>query len=349
MQLKRESDYTLRIAIFLTREQIAEENKGIKFKNVCAQTGVPLTVAKRICGMLAEKNLIEIIDDNSCVMIMAKPGLKNKTIYEILDISDDGGSVFAVFNRKNKQYENCGSVFNTIDDQIHRSFKQITVGTLANMQKDSDEERSALLTMKDLVEKVMDEASEETKMHLIKVKKYTGILLREYAALYPEENIDNKIITTIEEASIIHDIGKIGIDNSVLHKPGKLTPEEYATVKKHVEYGCYIQSMMDKNQNSELIKYCYEICKYHHERYDGNGYPDGVKGDAIPFSAQIVALADVYDALTSFRSYRVPIAHVEAIRMINAGECGAFSPKMLKCLNATSKMLRIINATILDA
>ena len=137
------------------------------------------------------------------------------------------------------------------------------------------------------------------------------------------------IITT---ASALHDIGKIGIDEKILNKPGKLTDEEFEIMKTHTVIGASILENLDVYRNEELVKTARDICRWHHERYDGKGYPDGLKGDEIPISAQVVSLADVYDALVSKRVYKKSFTHEQAMKMILNGECGQFNPILLECL-----------------
>ena len=136
----------------------------------------------------------------------------------------------------------------------------------------------------------------------------------------------------ISTASTLHDIGKIAISEEILNKPGKLTEEEFNIIKTHTVIGARMLKDMSIHQNEPLIKTAYEVCRWHHERYDGKGYPDGLKGDEIPISAQIVSIADVYDALVSERVYKKAFSHEKAMEMILNGECGAFNPLLLECL-----------------
>ena len=131
-------------------------------------------------------------------------------------------------------------------------------------------------------------------------------------------------------ASALHDIGKIAIPDNILLKPGKLTDEEYTEMKKHTIYGCQMLEHFKQDEN-EFYRYCYDICRYHHERDDGRGYPDGLQGDEIPVWAQVVSIVDVYDALVNKRVYKEAFDVEEAINMIKEGKCGVFSPKLLKC------------------
>ena len=133
-------------------------------------------------------------------------------------------------------------------------------------------------------------------------------------------------------SALLHDIGKIGIDDKILNKPGKLTKDEFEIIKTHTLIGARMLEDMEVYKNEPLVKMAYQICRWHHERYDGMGFPDGLKGDDIPISAQVVALADVYDALVSDRVYKKAYSHEKAIQMILNGECGAFNPILLECL-----------------
>ena len=133
-------------------------------------------------------------------------------------------------------------------------------------------------------------------------------------------------------ASALHDIGKIGIDEAILNKPGRLTAEEFAVIKTHSMLGAEMLQKTESFADQPLLQTAYEIARWHHERWDGKGYPDGLKGDDIPISAQLVSMADVYDALTSERCYKKAFPHETAVQMITNGECGAFNPLLLQCL-----------------
>lgn len=139
-------------------------------------------------------------------------------------------------------------------------------------------------------------------------------------------------ITIVSLASSLHDIGKISVPDAILNKPGKLTDEEYAIMKGHSMAGAEMLGSLPLWENEPLVKAAYEIARWHHERYDGRGYPDGLKGDDIPITAQVVSIADVYDALTSQRCYKAAFTHEKAMEMILGGECGAFNPLLLECL-----------------
>lgn len=141
----------------------------------------------------------------------------------------------------------------------------------------------------------------------------------------------NEKIAVIVAASPLHDIGKIAIKDSVLLKPGRLTDEEFEYMKTHTTKGCEILTQIAGTWSEEYEKISYEICRHHHERYDGKGYPDGLAGEDIPISAQLVSIADVYDALVSDRVYKKAIEKGKAYQMILDGECGTFSPRLIEC------------------
>ena len=179
---------------------------------------------------------------------------------------------------------------------------------------------------------VVEFRSLESGEHIKRVRYFTRILLNYLKEYYPEYNLTKEQIDLIVNASILHDIGKIAIPDSILLKPGKLTKDEFEEMKKHTIYGCEILKNF-RQEDSDFYRYCYEICRHHHERYDGNGYPDGLVGEDIPIWAQVVSIVDVYDALVSKRVYKMPYAEDEAVRMIHDNECGVFSPKILDCFD----------------
>ncbi len=185
---------------------------------------------------------------------------------------------------------------------------------------------------------VVEFRSLESGEHIQRVKYFTKLFLKYIMKIYPEYNITKEQAALIVNASALHDIGKIAIPDSILLKPGRLNEEEFAEMKKHTIYGCELLEKF-KQEDNEFYQYCYDICRYHHERYDGNGYPDQLKGDEIPIWAQIVSVVDVYDALVSKRVYKDPFAVEEAARMIMDGECGIFSPEMLDCFRLAKEEL----------
>ena len=172
----------------------------------------------------------------------------------------------------------------------------------------------------------------ESGAHVRHIRIITELLLHRLLEISSQYPITAEQQDNIPLASALHDIGKIGIDEKILNKPGKLTPEEFEVIKTHSMLGAEMLHQLENFNEQPLLQTAYEITRWHHERWDGRGYPDGLKGDAIPISAQLVALADVYDALTSERCYKKAFSHEKAVQMILNGECGAFNPLLLQCL-----------------
>lgn len=179
---------------------------------------------------------------------------------------------------------------------------------------------------------VVEFRSLESGEHIQRVKGFTKILLKYVQNNYPEYNLTDSQINMISSAAALHDVGKIAVPDAVLNKPGKLTYEEFNIIKRHTIYGCQILEQF-KQDDSEFYKYCYDICRWHHEKYDGNGYPDRLFGEDIPIWAQVVAVADCFDALVSKRVYKDSYPVEKAMDMINNGECGAFSDKIMDCFD----------------
>lgn len=172
----------------------------------------------------------------------------------------------------------------------------------------------------------------ESGMHVHHIKQLTSILLQNLIEKTDKYHLTENDILLISTASSLHDIGKISIDDKILNKPGRLTAEEFEVIKTHSVIGAEMLQDLHNTHNYPLFDKAYEICRWHHERYDGKGYPDGLKGEEIPISAQVTSLADVYDALTSNRCYKKAFSHEKAMEMILDGQCGAFNPVLLQCL-----------------
>ncbi len=181
----------------------------------------------------------------------------------------------------------------------------------------------------------------ESGAHVRHIRIITEMLLRRLLEISNNYSISAEQQDMIPLASALHDIGKIGIDEKILNKPGKLTPEEFEVMKTHSMLGAKMLHDLDGFAEQPLLQTAYEIARWHHERWDGRGYPDGLKGDEIPISAQLVSLADVYDALTSERCYKKAFSHEKAVQMIQNGECGAFNPLLLQCLTNIQSDLKV--------
>lgn len=217
-------------------------------------------------------------------------------------------------------------VFNTI--KLYA--KQRRLSTLIGDQIYEKEKNNRMMIT--ILSHIVEFRNGESGMHVLHINRLTEKILEclvQKTDRYHLSYSDRYLITT---ASALHDIGKIGIDDKILNKPGKLTKDEFEIIKTHTLIGARMLEDMEVYKNEPLVKMAYQICRWHHERYDGKGYPDGLKGDDIPISAQVVALADVYDALVSDRVYKKAYSHEKAMEMILAGECGTFNPLLLECL-----------------
>lgn len=185
--------------------------------------------------------------------------------------------------------------------------------------------------MVDALSSIIEYRSSESGGHILRIRRFTEILLTEVAASHPEYGLTKDAISNIASASALHDIGKISIPDVILNKPGKLTPEEFSVMRTHTINGCHMIRTLTGATSEEYLRYAYNICRSHHERWDGSGYPDGLKGEEIPICAQVVGLADAFDALTTKRIYKPAYSTDTAVSMILNGECGLFSPKLLEC------------------
>lgn len=187
---------------------------------------------------------------------------------------------------------------------------------------------------------VVEFRNSESGQHVLHIRTLTDLLLHQLVQKTDRYQLDESDISLISTASALHDIGKIMIPEEILNKPGRLTEEEYAAIKTHTTEGARILKGLAIGQDEPLVKVAHAICRWHHERWDGGGYPDRLKGDEIPIAAQVVALADVYDALTSERCYKQSYSHEKAVDMILHGECGSFNPLLMECLKESSELLR---------
>jgi len=186
----------------------------------------------------------------------------------------------------------------------------------------------------DALASIIEHRSVESGRHILRIRRFTQILMEEIARSCPEYELTPETINIISSASALHDVGKISIPDSILNKPGKLTAEEWTIMKNHTITGCQILESLHDIVNQDYLKYAHNICHYHHERWNGGGYPEGISGTDIPLCAQVVGLADAYDALTTKRVYKDSYSCDQAVNMILNGECGTFSPRLLECFKA---------------
>ena len=272
-------------------------------------------------------NKHEWIDDIPVIMISSEDSAASvKKAYE-MGVSDYINRPFdvEVVHRR---------VFNTI--KLYAKQRRL-IALITNQVYEKEKNNRILI---EILSQIVEFRNGESGRHVLNVNIITGILLEQLTQITDKYNIswsDRLIITT---TASLHDIGKIGIDEKILNKAGRLTPQEIEKIKEHTVIGASILENMELFKDEELVKTAYQICRWHHERYDGRGYPDGLKGEEIPVSAQVVALADVYDALVSRRVYKKSYSHEEAMKMILGGECGAFNPVLLQCLTEAQDKIK---------
>lgn len=218
-----------------------------------------------------------------------------------------------------------------VSNTIRLYAKQRRLTNLLSQQYNERVKNSRMLI--DIMAGVMELRNGESGRHVTNIEKLTELLLGCLVQRSGTISLDNEERSTIALASALHDIGKMSIDDAILNKPGRLTPEEFEIMKTHTTIGAdMLRELGSHHAGNALMEYAYQIARWHHERWDGKGYPDGLKGNQIPIAAQVVSVADVYDALTSVRVYKDAIPHKEAIQMILDGKCGEFNPLLLDCL-----------------
>ena len=221
-------------------------------------------------------------------------------------------------------------VYQRVINMIKLYAKQRRLIHLVTDQIYEKEKNNRMMT--GILSQIVEFRNGESGLHVLHINILTQLLLKKLMRKSENYDLSWSQQHMIATASALHDIGKIGIDEKILNKPGKLTKEEFEAMKQHTIIGARMLDRLEMYHDEEMMKYAYEICRWHHERYDGKGYPDGLKGEEIPISAQVVSLADVYDALVSDRVYKKAYSHEKAMEMILNGECGMFNPLLLECL-----------------
>ena len=278
-------------------------------------------------GVLDTMNQNHWIDDIPVIMISAESGSRHiERAYE-LGVTDFIARPFdaLIVHRR---------VVNTI--LLYAKQKKL-VGMVADQIYEKERQGNLMI---DILSHIVEFRNGESGLHVLHVRTLTEMLLRRLSQKTDRYRLTPAEIAIITTASALHDIGKIAIDENILNKPGRLTDEEFAIMKTHTTVGAEMLENLPIHQHDPLVNVAYQICRWHHERYDGRGYPDGLNGDSIPISAQVVALADVYDALTSARVYKPPFPHEEAVQMILDGKCGTFNPLLLECLQENAEVIR---------
>ena len=224
----------------------------------------------------------------------------------------------------------CDVVYQRVFNTIKLYAKQRRLVSMVSDQMKEKEKNNQMMV--EVLSQIVEFRNGESGLHVLHIKTLTEMLIEQLVQKTDQYNLSPNDCHMIAIASAFHDIGKIGIDEKILNKPGKLTPEEFEQIKQHTLIGASMLQKMDRYKDEPLINIAYQICRWHHERYDGRGYPDKLEGEEIPISAQIVSLADVYDALISERAYKKAFSHEKAMEMILRGECGVFNPMLLDIL-----------------
>lgn len=252
---------------------------------------------------------------------------------EMLMKAYDSGAVDVISKPFMTQFLKC-RVSNIIELYKHRNDLEALV------EKQVKRISTINLSMVETLATLIEFRDGESGEHVKRICGLTDILMNTVSSMFPEYHLEKEEIQKIVTASVLHDVGKISIPDNILQKPGRLTKEEFEIMKTHTVKGCEILAKIPDIMDNDIYNYSYDIARHHHERWDGRGYPDGLKGDDISIWAQVVAVADVYDALTSPRVYKAAFSHDTAVRMIYNGECGAFNPKVLQAFEKSMNSIR---------
>lgn len=358
------------------KNMIVTEKSGIDSAEAKERQQILIVDDSQInCEILAEilkdeYRILEAANGEECINLLKQYGTGIALL--LLDINMpvmDGFEVLALMNRKHWiedipviiiSSENSASYVRRAyemgaSDYISRPFDvQVVHQRVSNTIKLYAKQRRLISLVTDqirekeknnqmmisILSQIVEFRNSESGSHVLHINIIIGMLLERLMQKTDQYRLqwsDQFLITT---ASALHDIGKIGIDEKILNKPGKLTKEEFEIMKTHTLIGASMLKSIEMYQNEKLLQVAYQICRWHHERYDGKGYPDGLKGEEIPISAQVVAIADVYDALVGKRVYKKAFSHETAIHMILNGECGAFNPLLLECLTDIQNRLK---------
>ena len=286
--------------------------------------------------VLEEMNRYHWIEEVPVIMITAEESVESMEHAYSLGVTDYIPRPFNVYIVRRR-----------VENTLNLYVNQKRLMRLVSDQIAEKEENNTLMVS--ILSNVVEIRNHESGDHIRNIRRITELLLHQLVQKTKAYHLSEEDIALIMTASSLHDIGKITIPEEILNKPGKLTKEEFEIMKTHSTAGAQILEQMKYGQDKPLYRYALEICRWHHERWDGHGYPDGLMGEEIPISAQIVAIADVYDALTSERCYKKAYDHTTAINMILNGECGAFNPLLLECLTETAPQLRIVTGVNGDA
>ena len=221
-------------------------------------------------------------------------------------------------------------IYRRVSNTITLMAKQRRMAELVNRQIDRATKQQELMV--DFLSRIIGYRSGESNPHFANISTLSALLLQALQKRKNHYGLTEQDCQLIATAAVFHDVGKIGIPESILLKPGKLTAKEFEVMKTHTLIGDNLIKSLEIYHDEPLLQMAAQICRWHHERYDGGGYPDGLKGEEIPICAQVVSIADAYDALMSARPYKPAFSSEKAIQMILNGECGVFNPVLVDCL-----------------
>lgn len=278
-------------------------------------------------AVLSEMNRSHWIEDIPVIMISSEDAdTVVRRAYE-LGVSDYVSRPF-----------DAGVVYRRVFNTIKLYAKQRRLASLVTSQIKEKEKNTKMMIS--ILSEVVEFRNGESGQHVLHIGTLTQRLLERLTQKTDKYDLPPETQELIVMASALHDIGKVAIDDKILNKPGRLTPEEFDLMKTHTVVGANMLDHLGRYKNEALVKTAHDICRWHHERWDGHGYPDGLAGDDIPISAQIVSMADVYDALVSKRVYKAAYSPDTAVQMILHGDCGQFNPLLLECLVEIQDVLK---------
>ncbi len=337
MLIADDSDFNKAILrkIFSAEYQIAEASDGVEALAYIKSHGGELSVVLLDIlmpnldgfGVLRSMSQLKLIDAIPVVIITAYGNPNNEERCLEMGACD-------IINKPFSAGTITRRVRNVVQAHQHRDkLKKLARDLSVRLQR-------SFSNIVDTLSTIIENRNLESGQHITRTRLYTKVLLKELAASNPSYGLDSAAIETISSAAALHDVGKIVIPDAILNKPGRLTAEEFDVMKKHAAEGGVIVKHLGDGQHEDYLSYAYEIAFCHHERWDGKGYPRGLRGDDIPLCAQVTGIVDVYDALTTRRVYKPAYTHEKAIGMIMNGECGAFSDDILRCFMKASPELR---------
>lgn len=317
---------------FLLKEILKDEYNIIEAENGLEAMNIMREEDENIALMLLDI-VMPVMDGFEVLQQMNDTHLIDKVPVIVISGDESVGSIRKAYDMRATDYINrpfdAGIVQRRVLNAVLLYAKQKTLMSLLKEQYEEKEKTNHIMI--DILSHIVEFRNKESGSHVRNINKLTRMMLDRLMQKTTKYKLSYADAAMITNASTLHDIGKIAISDAILNKPGKLTKEEFEIMKTHTTIGAQMLKDLDMYQDEPFMKYAYEIARWHHERYDGKGYPDGLVGEEIPISAQIVSLADVYDALTSERVYKPAFPQEKAVQMILNGECGQFNPLLLQC------------------